>query len=98
MVTAGFILAVTENFAPARRTAAMTSWPQNALSIRAITKAPAFGSAPAVAAVLRVSVTRRAAPRAEFVDPFRKRAAAITGAAAGVDTTPSRAFKPFTPE
>jgi hypothetical protein len=62
-----------------------------------MTSDPAFGSAPAAAPALRVSVTRRAAPRAEFVDPFRSRAAAITGAAVGVETTPSRAFKPLTP-
>jgi hypothetical protein len=47
---------------------------------------------------VKVSVTRRAAPRAEFVEPFRSRAAAITGADLGVETTPSRAFSPFTPE
>jgi hypothetical protein len=45
-----------------------------------------------------VSLTRRAAPRAEFADPFRSRAAVITGAAAGVETIPSSAFSPFTPE
>jgi hypothetical protein len=45
------------------------------------TRDPAVGSAPAALAAFNVSVTRRAAPRAEFVDPLRSRAAATTGAA-----------------
>ena len=43
------------------------------------------------------SATSRAAPFAEFVDPFRSRAAAITGAADGVETVAISALSPFTP-
>jgi len=46
--------------------------------------------------VTNASATRRAAPRAEFVDPFRSRVAAITGAAAGVLIVASSALMPFT--
>ena len=48
--------------------------------------------------VTRASATNRAAPRAEFADPFRSRVAAITGADDGVDAMARNAFKPFTPE
>jgi len=48
-------------------------------------------------AVRKASATNRGAPRAEFVDPFRSRAAATTGADDGVETTASSAFRPFTP-
>lgn len=53
--------------------------------------------APACLAVIRASATNRAAPRAEFAPPLRNRAAAITGAEQGVETTASSAFRPFTP-
>jgi len=43
--------------------------------------------------VTRASATNRPAPRAEFVDPLRNLAAAITGA----ETTASSRFKPCTP-
>jgi len=37
------------------------------------------------------------APRAELVDPFRSRVAAISGAEIGVETTANRALRPLTP-
>jgi hypothetical protein len=46
--------------------------------------------------VARASATSRAAPRAELVEPFRNRVAAITGADVGVDTVAGSAFSPFT--
>ena len=54
--------------------------------------------APAVRAVATLSATNRAAPRAEFVEPLRSLLATITGARVGLDTVPSSAFSPFTPE
>ena len=48
--------------------------------------------------VTRASATNRAAPRAEFADPFRSRVATITGADDAVDAVARNAFKPFTPE
>ena len=44
------------------------------------------------------SVTRRAAPRAEFADPFRSRVATITGAMTGVEMVARSALRPLTPE
>src|SRR5512144_415310 len=52
---------------------------------------------PAARAVRTASATNRAAPRAEFADPFRSRVAAITGADDGVEAVARNAFKPFTP-
>src|SRR3954453_9531333 len=96
--TVGPILAVTEKRVPVLRTAATTAWGWKRLSILATTSDPAFGSAPTAFAVFKVSATSRAAPREEFVEPLRNRAAPTTGAAAGVDTTPRRALRPLTPE
>ena len=45
----------------------------------------------------RASATSRAAPRAEFADPFRSRVATITGAEDGVDAVARNAFNPSTP-
>jgi hypothetical protein len=42
----------------------------------------------------QASVRNLPAPRAEFVEPFRRRVAAITGADNGVESTASSAFKP----
>lgn len=39
---------------------------------------------------------RRAAPRAEFVDPFRSLVAVITGADVGVEVVAISAFRPLT--
>ena len=54
--------------------------------------------APALRAVTSASVTRRAAPLAEFVAPRRSRVVAITGAETGVEQVASNAFRPLTPE
>jgi len=54
--------------------------------------------APALRAVTNASARSRDAPRGEFVEPLRNRVATITGAAVGVETIPSSAFNPFTPE
>jgi len=48
-------------------------------------------------AVVIASATSRAAPRAEFAEPFRSRVATITGAEDGVETVASSAFSPLTP-
>ena len=53
--------------------------------------------APAALAVTSASATNRAAPRAETVEPFRSRDAAITGAQVGVETIASSALRPLTP-
>jgi hypothetical protein len=52
--------------------------------------------APHRRAVAKVAATNDAAPRAELVEPFRSRVAAITGAEVGVDTVPTSAFNPLT--
>jgi hypothetical protein len=49
------------------------------------------------AGVTAASATSRAAPFAEFVEPFRSRAAAITGAEDVVDTIAISTLRPFTP-
>ena len=54
--------------------------------------------APQARAVTSASVISRAAPRAEFTEPFRSRVAAITGAARGVLTVAINAFRPLTLE
>jgi hypothetical protein len=46
---------------------------------------------------LIASATNRAAPRAEFTDPFRSLLATITGAEDAVQTVASSALSPFTP-
>ena len=51
---------------------------------------------PAWRAALIASAASDAAPRAEFAVPPRSRAAAITGAASGVETTAASAFRPRT--
>jgi hypothetical protein len=43
-----------------------------------------------------VAATNDAAPRAELVEPFRSRVAAITGADVGVLRVPISAFNPST--
>jgi len=47
---------------------------------------------------LIASATSRAAPRAEFAEPFRSRVATITGADDALETVASSALRPLTPE
>jgi len=84
---------VIEKQALHRSTAAITSDWKNAESARS-TSVPV---APAFFAVISASATNRWAPFALFVEPFRKRAAAITGRLVGVLRTASSTFSPFTP-
>ncbi len=53
--------------------------------------------APACLAVIRASATNRCAPLALIVEPFRSRAAAITGRLLAVLRVASSTFRPLTP-
>src|SRR5450759_106862 len=71
---------------------------ENAESARSTTRPSPFGPpAPAAVAAASASATSRGAPRAEFVEPFRSRVATITGAASGLLTVASSAFKALHP-
>ncbi len=98
LVTAGFIRAVTEKQAPARRAAASTSEVKNALSARSSTSpVPSRPPARRSGGDQRVGdQPGSAARRVDRASPQPGRG--DTGAAVGVLTVASSAFSPFTPE
>jgi hypothetical protein len=83
---------VTENNAPARRTAAVNAAGQNAESART-TSVPVH---PAARAAATDAAANDAAPRQEAALPPRSLVAAITGAASGVLMVAASVFSPRT--
>src|SRR5665647_944905 len=94
LVTALSMRAVTENRAPPRRAAAITSWTWYALSARIVISPVA----PARFTVARASATSWDAPLGEYVEPLRRRVAAISGADSGVEMIAKSALSPLTLE